>query len=236
MKQLLRALKKRFGVTAPHVAVRTELPWYWRVFGVVALIAIGYGIGHWRFAGNNANLLAEEVQRLQTENKSLQEKAVYAEQQQQVEHAAQSNLAKEMATLQDESMRLKEDLAFYKSIMVEGAGTGVLKVNSFKVVKGGRDGEYQYTILLVQSGKHDKIIQGSLQLVLNGMQSGKPVDVTVSEAQAPLKGVKVNFKYYQQIEGKFSLPAQMTGQTLQLRFFEPGLAQPKLTQSVNLPG
>lgn len=234
--KLIRALKKRFGVTAPHVAVRTELPWYWRVIGIVVLIGVGYGIGYWRFANNNANLLADEVQRLQGENKTLQEKAVYAERQQQVEHAAQNNLAKEMATLQDESVRLKEDLAFYKSIMVEGTGAGELKINSFKLVKGGREGEYQYTILLVQSGKHDKTVQGSMQLVLSGAQSGKPVDVTVSEAQAPLKGVKVNFKYYQRIEGKFNVPAQMTGQTLQARFFEPGLAQPKLTQTVNLPG
>ena len=70
----------------------------------------------------------------------------------------------------------------------------------------------------------------------SGMQSGKSVEVTVSEARPPLKGVKVNFKYYQRIEGKFSVPAQMTGQTLQARFFEPGLAQPKLTQTASLPG
>jgi len=234
MKKLVRALKKHFGVTAPHVAVRTEIPWYWRAVWFVVLVMIGYSIGYWRFASNNANILAEDVQHLRAENKVLQEKSVYAERQQQVEHAAQSNLAREMATLQDESLRLKEDLAFYKSIMVEGAGTGVLKINTFKVTKGTHDSEYQYTILLVQSGKHDKTIQGSLQLVLNGTQSGKSVELVVSEAQPSLKGVKVNFRYYQRIEGKFNVPAQMVGQTLQARFFEPGLAQPKFTQTVNL--
>lgn len=236
MRRLIRALKKRFGVAAPQVAVRTALPWYWRMAGIVLLVGFGYGIGLWRFAGNDANVLATEVQRLQNENKALQEKAVFAERQQQVEHAAQSNLAKEMATLQDESVRLKEDLAFYKSIMVEGAGAGMPKINSFKLAKGGHEGEYQYTILLVQTGKHDKTVQGSLQLVLSGTQSGKQVELTVSEAQAPLKGVKVNFKYYQRIEGKFNVPAQMTGPSLQARFFEPGMAQPKLVQSASFPG
>jgi hypothetical protein len=97
MKQLLRALKSHFGITAPHVAVHTEIAWYWRVLGVVALIGVGYGIGYWRLAGSNANLLAEELRRLQIVNQSIQEKVVFAERQMQVEHAAQTNLAKEMA-------------------------------------------------------------------------------------------------------------------------------------------
>lgn len=234
MRKFIRILKQHFGVTAPHVAVHTEIPWYWRALVIVMLMVLGYGVGYWRFATNNANQLAAEVQQLRAENKTLKEKAVYAERQQQVEHAAQSNLAREMAALQDESLRLKEDLAFYKGIMVEGTGTGVLKVNSFKLAKGATEGEYLYTIILVQSGKHDKTIQGSLQLVLNGLQAGKPTEVVVSQAQPPLKGVKVNFRYYQRIEGKFTIPAQVTGQSLQARFFEPGMAQPKLTQTVNL--
>jgi len=236
MKRLLRALKSHFGVTAPHVAVHTEIEWYWRALGIVALIGIGYGIGYWRYAGTNANLLAEEVQRLQSVNQSIQAKVVFAERQMQVEHAAQTNLAKEMAALQDEDMRLKEDVAFYKSILVEGAGVGIPKIHSMKVAKGNRAGDYQYNILLVQTGKRDKMVQGSLQLVLNGMQAGTPVALTVSEGQAPLKGVKVSFKYYQRIEGTFSIPSQLSAQALQARFFEQGSVQPKLTQSVNLPG
>jgi hypothetical protein len=236
MRQYLRELKARFGIMAPRLAVRQEVCWHWRLLGVVALVGIGYGIGYWRATGSDPKQFPTDIKQLQNENKALLEKAVYSERQLQVAHAAQDSLAKEMAGMQDESMRLKEDVVFYKSILVEGTGSGVAKIHSMKVARAGNAGEYQYHILLVQSGKHDKLVQGSLQLEVNGVQSGKPVVFRLNDAQSSLKAGKVSFKYYQRIDGVFSVPVQTKPKTLLARFFEQGATQPKLVQTVNLPG
>lgn len=227
MKKLVRGLKRHFGITAQHVAVRSDLPWYWKSLLWLLLAGVGYGIGYWQFANADARSLATSISRLDQENRDLQAKLVHAERQSQVDRAAQENLAKEMTALQDEDMQLKEEIAFYKSILAENSASGVAKLHSVKLTKGGRSGEYQYRILLVQSGRHDKNVQGSLRLSING----KPLAETVGTD----KGIKINFKYYQRVEGSFMLTDGSPGKSLQVQFFETGNSQPKLTQNVSLP-
>lgn len=233
MKRWLRALKRHFGITAAHVAVRTEVAWYWRALWLVAVFLAGFSIAYWQFVGRYAqpaDLLASEQQ---ADAQSLQARIVQLESQLRVANAAQGNLAKEMDAMQDEGMRLKEDLAFYKSILAEG-GSGVLKIHNVKLTKGARPGEVHYQILLVQSGRHDKVVQGALQLVLNGTQGDKPVSHSLTAfGQQP--GLKVNFKYFQRLEGVFNLPPQINAQNLQVQFLALGGKSPALTQSVNLP-
>jgi hypothetical protein len=132
-------------------------------------------------------------------------------------------------------MHLKEDVAFYKSILAESDGTGVLKFHSFKLAKSVRANQYEYHILLVQSGRHDKTVQGNLKLNLSGLQDGKPVTVAVV-ANDGSPALKVNFKYYQRLDGSFTLPKGVTGQTLEADFLEMGSNQPKISGAVNLPG
>jgi hypothetical protein len=228
-------MKRPFGAAASTVAVRPAVPWYWRVAGVLLLVFVGYIVCYWQLAMEGFGSPVNKLQQLAQENQSLQAKAVYSERQLQVEHAAQISLAKELAVLQDEGMQLKEDVAFYKSILAESDGTGVLKFHSFKLAKGAQAGQYEYHILLVQSGRHDKTVQGNLKLNLSGLQDGKPVTVAVAANDGP-PALKVNFKYYQRLDGSFTLPKGVTGQTLEADFLEMGSNQPKISEAVNLPG
>lgn len=235
MRRQLRRMKRPFGAAASTVAVRPAVPWYWRVAGVLLLVFVGYIVCYWQLAMEGFGSPVNKLQQLAQENQSLQAKAVYSERQLQVEHAAQISLAKELAVLQDEGMQLKEDVAFYKSILAESDGTGVLKFHSFKLTKGAQAGQYEYHILLVQSGRHDKTVQGNLKLNLSGLQDGKPVTVAVAANDGP-PALKVNFKYYQRLDGSFTLPKGVTGQTLEADFLEMGSNQPKISEAVNLPG
>jgi hypothetical protein len=83
------------------------------------LLSCGYLIGYWQFTAGDYGNLRNNVERLSRDNQSLQARMVYSERQLQVEQATQSNLAKELARLQEEDMKLKEDLAFYKNMLNE---------------------------------------------------------------------------------------------------------------------
>lgn len=124
MKPVTRRLKRHFGSTAKRVAVRSQRPWYWPWLFAGLLMLAGYLIGYWQFTGGDYSDLRSSVERLTKENQSLQAKMVYSERQLQVEQATQSNLSKELTKLQDEDMRLKEDLAFYKNMLGEKAKHG----------------------------------------------------------------------------------------------------------------
>ncbi len=121
MKPVSRRLKRHFGSTAKRVAVKSQRPWYWPWLFTGVLMLAGYLVGYWQFTGGDYGDLLRSVERLTKENQSLQAKMVYSERQLQVEQATQSNLSKELAKLQDEDMKLKEDLAFYKNMLGEKA-------------------------------------------------------------------------------------------------------------------
>lgn len=234
MRRLARILKRHFGPAAPHVAVRAQIPWYWRFFWIVFLLCTGFSIGYWRYAREGTSDLRDEIDRLEQENKVLRTQAIHVERQQQVTTVAQGDLAKDLAALQEENVRLKEDVTFYRSILEDSTGVAVVKLHSFKVARGEQPGEYRYRLLLIQSGKHDKNVQGSLQLTVFGTQEGKPVTQVVTGGANSQRGGKVNFKYYQPLEGSFTVPGQMSAESLQAKFFQAGSIEPKLTQAVSL--
>lgn len=234
MRRWLRKITARFGPAAPQVAVRPQMPLYWRVLVGGLLVAFGFSTAYMKYARGNAAMLQDELAKLEQENRMLHTRAIHVEQQQQVTTVAQHDLSKDLASLQEENVQLKEDVAFYKSILEDSTGVAVIKLHSFKVAHGSRPGEFQYRLLLVQSGKHDKNVQGSLQLSVLGMQDGKPVTLALGDKNSQYSNSKVNFKYYQPIEGSFTIPEQVTAQSLQARFFQTGSNEPKLTQSIPL--
>jgi hypothetical protein len=233
--QLQRGVRRHFGPTAAHVAVQPRLSWFWRSLIILLLLLFGYLAGYWQFAAGDLAALAERTERTIQENQSLQARIVHYERQLQVEQAAQTNLAKELAALQEEDMRIKEEIEFYKSILkVSPGAAGELKLHSFKLSKGALANQYNYNILLMQSGRHDKLIQGQLNLVLQGVRGGQAVSLPVGgtpEAQ----GIKINFKYYQRVEGNFSVPDDMTGQALEANFMAIGAGQPHISRKMDLP-
>jgi hypothetical protein len=230
MRRTFRRLRGRHGVTARRVAVRASRPWYWRLLIPFVALAVGYALAYWQLSNGEHFQAAAESEQVH----ALVAQLVSAERRLQVEHAAQSNLAKEISSLQDEMLTLKEEVAFYKSVLTESATPGVLKLHSVKLTKGSHPGEYRYHILLVQSGSHDKMAQGKLQLILQAAQNGKAVTQHV-EPPGQQHGIVVSFKYYQRIDGIFNVPAGMQGQSLLVELSEPGDRRPKMTQSVNLP-
>jgi uncharacterized protein YlxW (UPF0749 family) len=124
MKRVSRRLKRHFGATAKRVSVRSQRPWYWQWLFASLLLFSGYLIGYWQFTGGDYSSLRDRAERLAKDNQSLQAKMVYNERQLQVEQSTQSNLAKQLTQLQDEDMKLKEDLAFYKSMLNDKSRRG----------------------------------------------------------------------------------------------------------------
>jgi hypothetical protein len=235
MKNLTRALRLHFGTSTQSVAVRVKFPWYWRLFWLGALVGIGFGIGYWLYANDSTAQLQADVQRLEQENRQLRTQTIHVESQQQVTQVAQKDLAKDIAVLQEENVQLKEDVGFYKSILEDGASVGVVKLHSFKVSKTSKVGEYQFRIFLIQSGKHEKSVEGRLQLELTGTENGKPTTRIVAAGTESKGSFKINFKYYQPIEGSFVVPAKMVVAGVQAKFFQAGFSEPKLTETVTLP-
>ena len=118
MKPVRRKIRKHYGLTAKQVAVRSHRPWYYRwVLGTI-ILASGYGIAYWQYAAGGQSLV-DKLKHATLENQQLQTKVIQVERQIQIEQASQANLNKQLNAIQDENMKVKEDLLFYKNMVIK---------------------------------------------------------------------------------------------------------------------
>ena len=248
MAQFLRTLQRRFGISAPRLSIQTHIAWYWRWLGYIVLGAIVVGVGWTTYdygmvlAGFRQSEAARAVARLNEEIKKrddqiaeLRSKLTAAERQMQIEHATYGDLERQVKSLSGENASLREDLAFFQSLMVAGGKEGAISVNRFRVMPEALPGEYRYRLLLVQAGQRVKEFQGSLQFVLNLEQSDRKFVLTLpAEGETNTKEYQVNFKFFHRVEGTFKVPPGAVVKSLQLRVFENGSDAPKLSQTVSV--
>ena len=247
---MLRKLRRRFGISAPNVTVKTEIAWYWRWLGLVLAAALAVAVAGWmydagrRFAGFNRSELQDELSsarerllKLEAENKELGAQAHAGEAKVQIERTAQQQLASQVKVLEEENARLKEDVGFFENLMPAEARDPGLSINRFRVDPDVLSGHFRYRLLLLQNGKRVSEFQGSLQLILTLHNGTKDVILTLpgdgsADAKADLKAYRITFRYFQRIEGMFQVPAGNSLKSVQVRILENGVA--KATQTFNM--
>ena len=245
MKKLRRRLKGRFGLASPHLAVRRHLPWpaRWLLLALVFLLAVlfarqvfDYGMhvaGYGRATnGDELMELRATTRRLEAENAELRRARVAAESQLQIERAAGADLMRSLKAQQEANARLQEDVAFFQTLMPGSTEQERIGVYRLALERGVTPGEYRYRLLVVQEGRRERDFKGRMQLSVSYVAGGRK-----ESAQVPLDGVASNlaFRYYQRLEGGFRLPPDAVVKSLQARVFEPGVAQPRGQQTINLP-
>ena len=246
----LRRLRHRFGIAAPQVAVRTQVPWYLRwallalfVGASVALAAWMYDTGR-RYAGFDRSEAAHERERLRRElaaaTKELAELrgvANAADAKLAIERSAQQKLAQQIRQLEAENARLREELAIFESMLAGGGArtdTAVL-IQRFKVEPDLLPGEYRYRLLLVAPGTRRSDFQGRYELVLHLNEKGRDVRMTLPEAGEQAGAQRLAFRRFQRLEGLFRIPPAARLEQVQVRVYEEGVSQVRASHTVR-PG
>jgi len=245
----LRHIKRRFSIAAPRLAVRPHLPWYlrWSLLMIGMLLA---GLLVWwaydtglEFAGLHKELTEDELSRLkervgtlQEENAKLNIQLVDLERQNQMEHAANAELERQLKGLNDEKAHLNEDLAFFQNLTQSGNRDENLSIQKLKVVRDTLPGEFHCSMLLVQSGQRPRDFHGKLQFVVNGLLDGqRSVLVFPADEKSPESATyQLDFKYYQRVERTIKLPAGMSFESMQVRIYEHGSSEPKIKEDATL--
>ena len=237
-----------FGISAPRMAVRTAIPWYWRWVGLIALAVVvmmfsrtTYEFGR-KFAGFDQSEADQEVQRLSTENARLVHEVAQLsgnfaqlESQMQIERATYLDLVKQVKSLTEENASLKEDLAFFQTLMPSGGKEGGVAVNRFMVQNDALPGEFRYRLLLTQTGQRAKDFQGRLQFVVNLQQDGKKTVMTLpADDDKDARGFKLNFRFYQRVEGTFRVTPGTVVKGMQVRVLEGDGKDPRVTEQAIL--
>lgn len=243
---LLRTLKQRFGISAPRVAVRAQLAWYWRWLAILAVAALAAGVGSLTFhpgsvlsgflspdTGQSLDRLNEAMVLQQQEMAQLHGRAAAAERQLAIERATYEDLARQIKALTEQNAALKEDLAFFQTLMPGGGGATGVMIDRFRLQKD-MPGEYRYRLFLVRTGQREKNFEGRLQLVVNLVENEQTTALTMpAEGERDAREYQLNFKFFQRIEGTFKINPNAVVKSLQVRVYEHGSKTPKLAHTVH---
>ena len=249
-----RELKRKFSISAPILAVRPHVPWYIRWAIALPIVFAASGLVWWaydsglEFAGfhraqSEQELagLREQITALASENTQLAAQSASYERQAQIEQATNQETTKQLQAVNEENMRLKEDLTRFQNLTVSGTREGELSIQHFKIEHDALPGEYRYRLLLVQGGQQRaKPFLGNLQLLVNVVHNGEKSVLVFPQENKSIESLQedapyqLNFKYYLRIEHSFKVPEDTTVESVQVRVFERGASEPKIKQAVNL--
>jgi hypothetical protein len=246
----LRKLRRRFGIAAPTVSVRTHVPWYLRWLVLAVLLAFSAALAAWmydagrRFAGFDRSEVEQELSSARSELAKLREElqrlravANAADSKGTIERTAQFKLAQQLKTMEQENARLREELAIFESMLSsEASSAAPLSVLRFKVEPDLLPGEYRYRVLLLASGpRRGKEFQGRLELVVALTEEGHSAMITVpGAADADAGNFRLSFKHFQRIDGIFRVNPKARVASVQLRVYEAGTAEPRVAQNATL--
>ncbi len=233
-----RKIRSKVGIRSERVAIRSHVPWYVKIsgygvaMGVAAAVAWGVVDNSYRITGFNREEAQQQLSALAEENRNLQKayentRSLLNEQggQLRVEKAAQAELAKSVAQLQEENAGLKEDLGFLRNIMSSGSVPEGLAIANFKVEPDALPNEYRYRLLLTQGGQRKQDFKGKIQVIAKLQDGAQPVALSFpddSELRGPANSIE--FRYYQKIDGRFKIPEGAQLKSVQVRVLAlPGL-------------
>ena len=245
---ILRRWRSRFGISAPRVAVRTHVPWYWWGFSALVVLGVSISGAGWvydagrRFAGFDRNASEQELVALQGKTVELENElarlrsfADAGESRLQIELAAQQQLTRQVKMLEEENARLKEDLSVFESLAQADGQSGSLSINRLRIEPEGNNvNQYRYRMLLAMQGSSkEREFKGSLQLALNLQQAGQGVTMLLplaADANAPQ--YRITFKNFRRIDGTFMVPAGARIKSVEVRLLQEGVL--KASKSVTL--
>jgi len=246
MRGLGRRLRSNFGIGSSRMAIRSQMAWYWRwLLTLLLMVAVG-GVVWWlvqnsyRITGFNQEEARQQLGTLTAENQRMKQELdaargtlVERDRQLQIEKAAQSDLARTFAQLQEENASLKEDLGFLRRLMSSGATPEGIGVSDLKVERDGAKNEYRYRMLLIQGGQRKQDFKGRVQVLARVVTGNAASTLTFPEAD-PGEAGAFEFRFYHKVEGRFALPEGAVLKGVEVRVVAVPGGQVKLSRTINM--
>jgi hypothetical protein len=208
--------KKKFNASRTgsyHIRHHDPVKKYAIQGGVFALVVVlGWVLFHlgFRFSGfeeiaaeKNIHTLQERVGFLETENQRLSDEAAYNDRSSKIEHQALQDIRTVLEERDAEILTLKEELAFYRSLVSPSDMRPGLHIQSLELEKTEAKEEYRYKLVLALVRGQNRYAKGSVSMKIHGLANGKPDTV---EVKGKAKELSFSFRYFQRLEGDLSLP------------------------------
>lgn len=217
-------------VVKPRLSSHAKLLLLTGVVSVAILTAgwiYNYGLAMAGFdrlsADRHQHRLQEEVRQQNTENQELRDALARAQRSVQMNETAFQELDRSLKSSAQEIVKLREELNFYRNIISPVDKKSGLRIQNLYIERTSSATQYRYKLVLIQALKHELTIRGSANFEIAGVQSGQDTVLTFPSAND--RPIQVNFKYFQDIEGRFDLPKNFKPQRVKVNIVPSSGAQ-----------
>jgi hypothetical protein len=231
----LRRFRRRFGVAAPKVVVRSHFPWQWIAF-LLLLLALLAGVlgglvaqgGETGALGQEMEALHQQIQEQREELNILRSTAGTGQNAVSIERASQQQLLGRIQRLEAQNAALKEDILLFERLMpVSGEGAAI-RVENFRIVRKA-PGHFRYRLLLAfQPDKQNPDFRGRLQFVISFTQSGKNMQQLLPDKRETFAEYQIELKRFLRREGEFELPEEAALLGVEVRILQGDTLKSKL--------
>lgn len=204
-----------------RLVIRYNAPWRRRstlVIGILVGLLVLYIAYEWgRFEGGFSKLaelqrrreFSAQIEKLEDDNQALRATLASAELAHTVDQKAYSDVEKNLAELQTQVLKQREELTFYRGIVSPEDGIGGLRIERFQVVPGGGERQFRLSLVLVQSMRQEGSVAGSVSIEIEGTRDNQPVQLALNEAGGTTRAdgqVAFQFRHFQKVEQDVTLP------------------------------
>ena len=187
------------------------------LFGGIAVLAVAFFYGMFELGRYDAGYRvvdavrgalssSERVRELEAENARLRTQVEAADVARRVDHEGYKQVEKSLGDMQSQIARLNQDLSFYRGLVQPDTSIGV-KVQQLQIIPEPTAGRYRLKFVLMQVGKPDKPVMGNTVISVDGLNGGKPLNL--SFARISPKGrvsLAYSFRYFQDFDEIIQLP------------------------------
>lgn len=240
---------RRAGAGVPRMTVRRHVAWPARAGLLVVLLAAALATGIWVGRSDlpwfGLEQRRAESQRLQAENSALRDERdrlrdapPVVDSSAVMEASTVHSLGEQIARLEADNARLKEDVAFFEAATADrqprATASSEVAIRRLQVVQDRNAHAARYRILLTQDSRATRDFAGDLELAVTLQRNGKAVTIGLPLA-ASAKGstdlvqmdgderqFRLAFRSYKRIDGSFRIPTDATVSALQVRIVSRG--------------
>jgi hypothetical protein len=226
------------------MTINQHVSWPIKFAFIAGVIGLGGAIAMWtyemgrsfafgpKFSPEQMSTLQDKVSSLTAERDKLAAAAATIESEKSIEKSVQKQLTDQINALTAENNKIKEDLAFFESLMPSAARPQGITLQKAKIEMAGPS-QLRYRTLVMQGGKAMREFSGEMHISLTLVQAGKPVMMEFPDPKLGEAGkLKLNFKQYQRLEGQINLPEGVVVKSVQMTVLEKGEVRAK--QSISL--
>jgi hypothetical protein len=145
------------------------------------------------------------VRDLESENARLRTQLAASDVARRIDREGYRQVEKSLGDMQSQIARLNQDLSFYRGLVQPDSSVHV-KVQQMQIVPETPT-QFRLKFVLMQTGKPDNNVAGAIAVAIDGLQGGKPRNLSLYEVSpARHAGLAYSFRYFQDYDEAVQLP------------------------------